>query len=68
LCKYSCDGAAIGTLVVLLLPLSSSMDDGEVVNNDSGRGAVAAVAAVENEDGVQLRWRMKMAFNGSGSV
>ena len=33
------DGAAIGTLVVvLLLPLSLSMDDGEVVKNINGVG------------------------------
>ncbi len=44
------------------------MDDGEVVNNASGGGAVAVVVAVDNEDGVQWRWMMKMAFNGGGSV
>ena len=30
--------------------------------------AVATVAAVDNEDGIQWWWAMKMAFNGSGSV
>ena len=28
----------------------------------------AAVAAVDDEDGIQWRWTMKMAFNGGGSV
>ena len=44
------------------------MGNGEVVNKASGRGAVAAVAVVDNEDGVQWQWMMKMAFNGGGSV
>jgi hypothetical protein len=38
LCKHSHDGAAIGTLVVVVLPLFSSMDNGEVINNAIGGG------------------------------
>ena len=53
----------------MVLPLSSSMDDGEEVNNASGGGiGSGAAAAVDDEDGVQWRWTMKIAFNGGGSV
>ncbi len=50
-CKHFNNGAAVGTLVVvLLLPLSLSLDDGEAVDN-----AVAAVvvplAAVTSDSG-----------------
>ncbi len=38
--KRSHDGATVGTLVVVvLLPLSSLMDDGEAFNNASGGGS-----------------------------
>jgi hypothetical protein len=51
-------------VVLVLLPLSSSMGDGEAVNNSSGGGigggidAAAAAArsmAVDDEDGIQWR-------------
>ena len=52
-------------VVVVLLPLSLSMDDGEAVDNAMAAVVVplaavtaAAVVAVDNEDGVQCwRWR-----------
>ena len=52
-------------MVVVLLPLSLSMDDGEAVDNVVAAVVVplaavtaAAVVAVDNEDGVQCwRWR-----------
>jgi hypothetical protein len=50
-------------VVVVLLPLSLSMDDGEAVDNAMAAVVVplaavtaAAVVAVDNEDGVQC-WR-----------
>ncbi len=50
-------------MVVVLLPLSLSMDDGEVVDNAVAVVVVplatvtaAAVVAVDNEDGIQC-WR-----------
>jgi hypothetical protein len=60
-CKRFHVGAAIGTLVVLLLlPLSLAMDNGEVNHGGGGGGdgslaavAAAAVAAVNNN------WRQK---------
>jgi hypothetical protein len=68
--------------MVVLLPLSSSMDDGEAVNNASGSGGGGGGGgggrgsgrwrlrsmAVDNEDGIQWQWTLKMAFNGSGSI
>jgi hypothetical protein len=52
-------------VVVVLLPLSLSMDDGETVDNAMAAVVVplaavtaAAVVAVDNEDGIQCwRWR-----------
>ncbi len=58
ICKYFHVGAAVGTLVVvLLLPLSSAMDDCEFDHGgDGGNGgglvaaaAVAAAAAVDDD-------------------
>ena len=49
-------------MVVVLLPLSLSMDDGEAVDNavvvvvvPLAAVTAAAVVAVENEDGIQCR-------------
>jgi len=42
-------------VVVVLLPLSSSIDDDEAFNNASGDGS-----------GQRRQWTMKTAFNGGG--
>ncbi len=62
-------------MVVVLLPLPLSMNDGEAVDNTVAvvvvpLAAVTAVAvvAVDNEDDVQCRRWGGGAFNGSGSV
>ncbi len=59
----------------MLLPLSLSMDDSEAVDNalavvmvPLAAVTVAAVVAVDNEDGVKCRRWGGGAFNGSGSV
>jgi hypothetical protein len=61
---------------MLLLPLSSAIDNGDFDNvggsgsggGSGGPAAAAVVAGVDNRDSVQLRWwqgwTMKTAFNG----
>ncbi len=72
-CKRFHDGAAVGTLVVLLLlPLSSSIYNGELDHGGNGGGgdglaadaaeAVAAVAAVDDD------WRQKRPATRASTV
>jgi hypothetical protein len=67
-CKRFHVGAAVGTLVVvLLLPLSLAMDDGKFDHGGGGGGgdgsaAAAAVAAVDDD------WRQKWPATRASTV
>jgi hypothetical protein len=71
LCKRSHDGATIGIgtlVVVLLLPLSSSMDDGEAFNNASGGGSGSGSGGGGIAHLRQTSWTIFCTFLILGSV